>query len=124
MVDITTLETKRLRLRQWKAKDYAPCAAMCADMEVMEFFPEPLSEAQSNNLADGLSYLISENGWGFWAIETKTDNCFIGFVGLNKQKADALPFAPLLRNWLATGQGSLGQGLCHRSRSQRAQFCV
>lgn len=46
------LETSRLILRQWEAKDRAPFAALNADSDVMRFFPAPLQKAESDNLAD------------------------------------------------------------------------
>src|SRR5579871_4244760 len=36
------LETQRLLLRQWKAEDREPFAALNADPIVMEYFPAPL----------------------------------------------------------------------------------
>lgn len=43
------LETPRLILRQWEAKDRAPFAALNADSDVMRFFPTPLQKAESDN---------------------------------------------------------------------------
>lgn len=65
------LETSRLILRQWEAKDRAPFAALNADSDVMRFFPAPLEKAESDNLADRFSEGIAERGWGFWAVELK-----------------------------------------------------
>lgn len=67
------LETSRLILRQWEAKDRAPFAALNADSDVMRFFPAPLEKAESDNLADRFSEGIAERGWGFWAVELKYD---------------------------------------------------
>lgn len=41
------LETSRLILRQWEAKDRAPFAALNADSDVMRFFPAPLEKAEA-----------------------------------------------------------------------------
>lgn len=49
------LETPRLILRQWEAKDRAPFAALNADSDVMRFFPTPLQKAESDNLVDRFS---------------------------------------------------------------------
>lgn len=46
------LETSRLRLRQWRAEDFAPFAAMNADPYVMAHFPAPLGRAESDALAE------------------------------------------------------------------------
>ncbi len=93
MDKITELETNRLKLRQWLLKDQAPFAILNADPKVMEFYPNTLKEAQSNSFAQKLSSLISNNGWGLWAVESKADNNFIGYVGLHKPQED-LPFSP------------------------------
>lgn len=44
------LETSRLILRPWEAKDKAPFAALNADPDVMRFFPAPLQRTESDNL--------------------------------------------------------------------------
>jgi len=87
------LDTERTRLRQWRELDRRPFAALNADPRVMEFFPAPLSRAESNSLADRCEALIDERGWGLWAVEIKAEREFIGFVGLHVPTA-ALPFCP------------------------------
>lgn len=37
--------------------------------------------------------IISNQGWGFWAVELKSTNSFIGFVGLHQADVE-LPFSP------------------------------
>ena len=41
------IETPRLILRQWQDSDTAPFIQMCADNEVMRYFPAPLTPEQS-----------------------------------------------------------------------------
>ncbi len=93
MTMIVEIETKRLLLRQWREDDLADFALLNSDPEVMEYLPKVLSKQESDNLADKIINLISENGWGFWAVETKSDNSFIGFVGLHEPKYE-LPVKP------------------------------
>lgn len=87
------IETPRLLLRQWQDHDYEPFAALNADPRVMEFFPEPLSQMQSDRMADRIRGLIGQRGWGFWAVEVPGIAPFIGFVGLHKPSAE-LPCSP------------------------------
>ena len=87
------LETQRIILRQWKDEDYPKFAVLNADSSVMEFFPKPLSRQESDDLTDNLRSLISQHGWGFWALELKDNGEFIEFTGLNIFKAN-LPFSP------------------------------
>lgn len=87
------LDTPRLQLRQWRADDRAPFAAMNADARVMEFFPNLLTSEQSDALAVWLADGIDEHGWGFWAVEAPGVAPFIGFVGIAPARIEA-PFAP------------------------------
>lgn len=103
MVDIIAINTDRLRLRQWCAADRAPFAALNADPRVMEFSPARLSRAESDSMANRCEGLITERGWGFWAVETRATREFIGLVGLHTT-ASELPFSPSIEiSWrLAT----------------------
>ncbi len=89
----TELETQRLRLRQWKPSDLPDFAKLNGDPVVMEYFPSTLSEADGNAMAEKCRSLIFEHGWGLWAVEEKSSNQFIGFVGIHTPK-DSLPCAP------------------------------
>ena len=100
------LETERLRLRQWKDEDYPAYARLNADPMVMRYFPSTLSEQQSHEQADKLRSLITERGWGGWAVELKASGEFIGISGLHTQAGDSgIPHAPLTEIvWLLTGE--------------------
>lgn len=90
------LETERLRLRQWKDEDYPAYARLNADPMVMRYFPSALSVQESNEQADKLCSLITERGWGMWAVELKASGEFIGISGLHTQAGDSgIPHAPL-----------------------------
>ena len=93
MTELIEFDTERLRLRQWCSSDREPFAALNADPRVMEFFPALLTRAESDAIANRCESLISERGWGVWAVELKTAGDFIGFVGLHIP-TDKLPFAP------------------------------
>ncbi|CZF82794.1 Acetyltransferase (GNAT) family protein [Grimontia celer] len=91
------LETNRLILRDWKEEDFAPFARLNADPEVMRHFPSTLSQEESNEQAMRIQSLITERGWGFWAVELKTTGQFIGFVGLhNQDEQSGIPCAPFV----------------------------
>jgi len=93
MSHIIELETKRLKLRQWKDQDYLPFAKLNADPNVMEFFPSVLTNIESDALANKMKTLIAEKGWGFWAVEEKSTGLFVGTLGLH-EPTDPLPFTP------------------------------
>lgn len=105
------MQTKRLILRQWQVSDYPAFAEMNADPQVMEYFPTPLTSAESNALADRLKGLITERGWGFWAVELKATSQFMGFVGLHYQDEDSgIPNAPLVEIGWRLSSVYWGQG--------------
>ena len=87
------LETSRLILRQWESSDFSPFADLNKDHQVMEFFPNLLTDEESDKMAMKIQSLITKQGWGFWATEEKESGEFIGFVGLHKVRTN-LPFYP------------------------------
>ncbi|MEJ2654789.1 MAG: GNAT family N-acetyltransferase [Acidihalobacter sp.] len=115
------LETPRLLLRQWRDADFAPFAALNVDPRVMEHFPAPLSRAESDAMAERCLALIGERGWGLWAVETKRESAFIGFVGLNSP-ADELPFSPCVEIAWRLGFEHWGKG--YASEAARAALRV
>lgn len=93
-----TLDTPRLRLRQWRDDDLVPFARLNADPRVMEHFPAPLERAASDAAVMCLRAEIADRGWGFWAVEAKDHAAegagrFIGFTGL-RIPAVPLPIGP------------------------------
>jgi RimJ/RimL family protein N-acetyltransferase len=86
------INTQRLILRNWKESDFNPFADMCADPEVMKYFPSTLNRDESFSLGLKIKSLIDERGWGAWAVEIPNQSEFIGFVGLHIPK-DNMPFS-------------------------------
>ena len=77
------IETERLLLRGWRASDRDGWAEMGLDPEVMRHFPGLLDRKQSDSMIEEwLQPHIERNGWGFWAVERKSDAAFLGFTGL------------------------------------------
>lgn len=87
------LKTHRLRLRQWQSSDLIAFAALNADPEVMQYFPKFLNSDESEQLATRFQHLIHKHQWGFWAVELKENQKFIGFVGLHAQP-EQFTFSP------------------------------
>ncbi len=102
-------ETPRLRLRQWRASDREPFAALNAEPEVMEHFPAVLGRRASDAMADRLEGLIALRGWGLWAVEEKGGAPFVGFVGLHVPTAD-LPCAPCIEIAWRLARAHWGKG--------------
>jgi len=102
------VETPRLVLRQWRAADREPFAALNRDPRVTEYLL-PLNAQESDALAYRLAAGIDEHGWGFWAVEAPDVAPFIGFVGI-KPLAPTLPFAPGVEIGWRLAQRHWGKG--------------
>ena len=87
VADETNLRTERLLLRGWRAEDRVAFAALNADPRVMEWFPTPMTSAESNAVADRIEKQFEETGWGLWAVEIPGVDPFIGFVGLSPSES-------------------------------------
>jgi RimJ/RimL family protein N-acetyltransferase len=90
-----SLETDRLILRQWKKNDFNSFAEMNSDAETMEYFPSTLTRKESDSMAKKCKALIDQNGWGYWAVQLKSNAKFVGFVGLHRPN-DHFPFSPCI----------------------------
>src|SRR5438105_12209493 len=82
MPDFPTLTTARLVLRPWRDSDLAPCAQMSADPVVMEYFPAPLTRAESDGRVRRIRDHFDRHGFGMWAVEAPGEAAFIGQVGI------------------------------------------
>ena len=67
-------------LRQWRDDDFEQFAEMNADLEVMRFFPKPLTRTESEEFFSRLRACFDAQGWGLWALEV--GGAFAGFTGL------------------------------------------
>ncbi|GAA4679537.1 GNAT family N-acetyltransferase [Phytohabitans rumicis] len=92
------LGTERLWLRHWRASDLDPWAALNADPEVREHFPEVLTREQSAASMARFQADLDERGWGWWAVEVAETGEFIGFTGLDPAD-DGLPFSGVEIGW-------------------------
>lgn len=78
------LHTARLVLRNWKDDDFPAFAAMNASPRVMEFFPSPLTEAESAAFFDRIRGEFSQEGFGLYALERLSDGELLGYTGLHR----------------------------------------
>jgi RimJ/RimL family protein N-acetyltransferase len=75
--------TARLLMREWRAADREPYAALNADPDVMRHFPSTLTARQSGEMIDRMTAAWSDRGFGLWAVERVDTADLIGFVGLS-----------------------------------------
>jgi len=83
------LETERLILRRWEARDRVPFARINADPRVMEFMPACLSPEESGRFADRIENHFREHGYGLYAVELRAEGQFIGFAGFQIPRFEA-----------------------------------
>ncbi|MBP7282981.1 MAG: GNAT family N-acetyltransferase [Leptospiraceae bacterium] len=76
-------ESERLRFRYWEDSDIVPFAKMNTDEEVMQYFPRLLTYVESEDLVNKIKIHFEKWGFGLWAVEEKSSEKFIGFIGLN-----------------------------------------
>ena len=92
MALIRELESARLLLRQWRDDDLPAFADLCADPQVMRYFPSTLSRLESAGVIGQIRGHFAEYGYGLWALQRKDTEEFIGFTGLKHIDFEA-PFA-------------------------------
>lgn len=110
MHGIPVTETPRLILRQWKQADKKQFARINSDPKVMEFFPAPLTRAQSDALVEKIEAHFRKHGFGMYAAELKSNHSFIGFIGLNVPSFRA-HFTPCVEIGWRLSPEAWGQGL-------------
>lgn len=86
------IETPRLILRNWRDSDRAFFHEINSDPVVMEFFAWRRDRTESDALMDRLHATITDDGFGFYALEEKATGETVGFTGL--VKTDLEPFIP------------------------------
>jgi RimJ/RimL family protein N-acetyltransferase len=102
-------ETERLILRRWRAGDLAPLVALNADPEVMKYFVAPLSEEESRAQMVRIEAKFDKQGFGFWALERKSDGVLLGMAGLNRPDLQ-VHFAPCVEIGWRLAKSHWGQG--------------
>jgi len=107
--DELLLETPRLLLRPWRDTDLEPFAALCADPQVMEYFPACLNREESAALIERCRAHFAAHGFGPWALERKDCGAFIGFTGLGHIDFE-VPFSPTIEIGWRLAREHWGQG--------------
>lgn len=116
-----TLKTQRLILRGWRDEDVQPFAAMNADKQVMEYFPNTLSPDDSRVLKEYFENHIQEHGFGFWAVEVPGVTDFAGMLGISIPRFEA-HFAPCVEiGWRLAAQ-YWGKGYATEGAKAALQF--
>jgi len=105
----TILKTDRLTLRTWSREDINPFATMCADPEVMRYFPTTLSIAETEQLVKRLQDAYLKDGFTYYAVTLTETQEFLGFCGLLLQTYQS-PFTPNVDIGWRLKKGAWGKG--------------
>jgi RimJ/RimL family protein N-acetyltransferase len=103
------LRTARLLLRRWRETDHAPFAALNADPMVMEYFPDRLTRAESDDLIARIEAGFATRGYGLWALEVRATDEFVGFTGLAVPSFNA-HFTPAVEVGWRLARSAWGKG--------------
>ncbi len=93
-------QTPRLVIRNWRPDDLDPFWRLNSDETVMEFFPMRRNRTEAADMMAQLTEMIATTGYGFFALEQKSDSALVGFVGLARTDlAPALPIGAVEVGW-------------------------
>ena len=117
------LETERLILRSWKEEDFDPFADLCADPEVMRFFPEILSREKVTRLIAMGKECYEAHGVFYAPVEVRGTGEFIGFAGLDVH-ADpgSLPCTPCVDIGWRLKRSAWGKGYASEAAGAWLRF--
>jgi RimJ/RimL family protein N-acetyltransferase len=76
------LETRRLRLREFRPTDLGELSGMVADEEQMRFYPGARTRDDAWAWLRRNLSLYEEHGFGFWLIESRPTSEFLGYCGI------------------------------------------
>ncbi len=82
-------KSERLGFRNWRKDDLPEFSEINADSEVMEHFPNPLTQQETKDFIDRLQSHYDRNGYNYFATELLDTGELIGFIGLAFQNYEA-----------------------------------
>lgn len=81
-------KSERLGFRNWLPEDIEFMAALNADPDVMEFFPSIKSKEETIEFIERMKRQFDAKKYCYFAVDTLSDNKFIGFIGIMDQTYD------------------------------------
>jgi len=85
----------RLGFRPWQNDDLPGMAAICADEQVMTYFPRTLTKEETWNFIERMQVLYEERQHCYFAVELLENRQLIGFIGLGYQTFEST-FTPMV----------------------------
>ncbi|MBS1757336.1 MAG: GNAT family N-acetyltransferase [Bacteroidetes bacterium] len=118
-MNLCVIITERLYLRRWIESDTQQFIEMNNDPEVMQYFPNKLTDTESLDLLKRINNSFDCNGFGLFAVEKKETNEFIGFTGFAIPKFKMF-FTPCVEIGWRYKRKSWGQGFA----TEAAKACL
>jgi RimJ/RimL family protein N-acetyltransferase len=84
-------ETERLILRQWRDSDRSEYLATCNTEAVTAHLGGPASVEDMDAAFARIRKSQADNGFGFWAVEKKSDGAFLGYCGFKVVRDEGAP---------------------------------
>ncbi|WP_163653497.1 GNAT family N-acetyltransferase [Listeria sp. PSOL-1] len=114
-------ETKRLLATSYTEADLPHFSAMNSDKEIMRYFPNTLTHAESLAQICAIQKEIDTVGYGLFAIRMKENDQFIGFTGLH-QITFQMDFTPATEISWRLARSHWNQGLATEAALAVIQF--
>jgi RimJ/RimL family protein N-acetyltransferase len=116
------IETKRLRLRNWRAGDGALLHQHCNTPEVMRWLGGVKTREFMEVVSAKLGRWQEEHGHTFWVAERKEDGAFLGFCGLKIADDAASPVQGEVEIGWRLREDVWGQGYAKEAASASLDF--
>lgn len=108
-MDVPTLVTQRLLLRQWRPADVDAMHAINTDPVVMEHFPTLPSYDETAAAVERFTGALEEGGPGLYAVDVRETGEFVGFTGLAVPSFETA-FTPCVEVGWRLAQSAWGNG--------------
>ena len=113
MREIAPIETERLIIRNWEDRDRVTYASFLADPVLRRFFRSVIDAETASRWIDGYIEELAETGFGWRAVERKSDGALIGDAGIgliDEPSRAMMRGAPLVEAGWTIGRDFWGQG--------------
>lgn len=119
------IETARLIIRIWEERDRAPYAKFLGDPIARKYFRNVIDATTANQWIDGYIDTLTATGFGWCAVERKSDGALIGDAGLDlidEPSRATMRGAPLVEAGWTVGRDYWGQGYATEAGAACLQY--